>query len=35
MDRVIKMCLFHDLGEAIAGDVPSFRKSNEDVAASG
>ena len=30
MDSVMKMCLFHDLGEAIAGDVPSFRKSNKD-----
>jgi putative hydrolase of HD superfamily len=31
MDKVLKMCLFHDLGEAIAGDVPSFLKSNEDI----
>jgi putative hydrolase of HD superfamily len=31
MDKVMKMCLFHDLGEAIAGDIPSFNKSEEDV----
>lgn len=32
MDRVIKMCLIHDFGEALTGDVPSFEKteSNED-----
>lgn len=30
MDKVMKMCLFHDLGEAIAGDIPSFNKSSED-----
>ena len=31
IDRVIKMCLIHDLGEAITGDIPSFYKteSNE------
>ncbi len=31
MDKVLKMCLFHDLGEAIAGDVPSFIKSDADI----
>lgn len=31
MDKVLKMCLFHDLGEAIAGDVPSFIKSDTDI----
>lgn len=31
MDKVMKMCLFHDLGEALVGDVPSFNKSGEDV----
>lgn len=31
MDKVMKMCLFHDLGEAIAGDIPSFSKSEEDI----
>jgi putative hydrolase of HD superfamily len=30
MDKVMKMCLFHDLGEAIAGDIPSFNKNQED-----
>ena len=31
MDRVLKMCLIHDLGEAFTGDVPAFEKtaSNE------
>lgn len=31
MDKVLKMCLFHDLGEAIAGDIPSFSKNDEDI----
>ncbi len=31
MNKVMKMCLFHDLGEAIAGDIPSFSKSEEDI----
>ncbi len=30
MDRVIKMCLVHDFGEALTGDVPSFYKTDED-----
>ncbi len=30
IDKVIRMCLFHDLGEAITGDVPAFEKSNKD-----
>lgn len=30
MDKVMKMCLFHDLGEAVAGDIPSFNKNKED-----
>lgn len=30
MDKVMKMCLFHDIGEAIAGDIPSFIKNSED-----
>ena len=29
MDRVIKMCLLHDLGEALTGDVPSFEKTEQ------
>ncbi len=32
IDKVMKMCLFHDLGEAIAGDIPVFEKSSEDEA---
>lgn len=31
MDKVMKMCLFHDLGEAIVGDIPSFNKNEEDI----
>lgn len=30
MDRVIKLCLFHDLGEAVTGDVPCFMKDEND-----
>ena len=30
MDKVIKMCLIHDLGEAFTGDIPSFHKSQTD-----
>ncbi len=30
MDRVINMCLIHDLGEAFTGDVPTFEKSDTD-----
>lgn len=29
IDRVIKMCLIHDIGEAVTGDVPSFYKTDE------
>jgi putative hydrolase of HD superfamily len=29
MDRVVRMCLIHDLGEAFTGDIPTFRKSRE------
>lgn len=32
MDRVIRMCLVHDLGEAMTGDIPAFNKSGEDEA---
>ncbi len=31
MDRVIKMCLIHDLGEAFTGDIPTFKKSEKDA----
>lgn len=30
MDKVIRMCLIHDLGEAFTGDIPSFDKTQED-----
>lgn len=30
MDRVIRMCLIHDLGEAFTGDIPSFLKTQTD-----
>ena len=29
IDKVIKMCLIHDFGEAITGDVPSFYKTDD------
>jgi putative hydrolase of HD superfamily len=32
MYKVIRMCLIHDLGEVFTGDIPSFDKSDEDVA---
>ena len=32
MDRVIRMCLIHDLGEAVTGDIPSFLKTGENEA---
>lgn len=32
MDRVIRMCLIHDLGECFTGDIPSFRKTAKDEA---
>lgn len=30
MDKVIRMCLIHDLGEAFTGDIPAFEKKEED-----
>lgn len=30
MDRVMKLCLFHDLGEAVTGDIPAFEKTASD-----
>lgn len=32
MDRVMRMCLIHDLGEAVTGDIPTFRKTAADEA---
>jgi len=29
MNKVIKMCIIHDFGEAITGDIPSFFKNEE------
>ncbi len=30
MDKVMKMCLIHDLGEAFTGDIPVFEKTKKD-----
>ena len=30
MDKVIRMCLIHDLGECFTGDIPVFNKTNSD-----
>ena len=32
MDKVLKMCLIHDLGECFTGDIPSFEKTSDDSA---
>ena len=32
MNKVIKMCLIHDLGEAVTGDIPTFEKTEKDEA---
>lgn len=32
MNRVIRMCLIHDLGEAFTGDIPTFDKTAADTA---
>ena len=29
MNKVIKMCLIHDFGEAVTGDIPAFLKTEE------
>ena len=30
MDKVIKMCILHDIGEAFTGDIPAFEKKTAD-----
>ncbi|MEG1633812.1 MAG: HD domain-containing protein [Oscillospiraceae bacterium] len=30
MERVLKLCLVHDWGEALTGDIPSFFKTGDD-----
>ena len=30
MNKVIKMCVFHDMGEAFTGDIPAFNKTKQD-----
>jgi len=30
ISKVVKMCLIHDFGEAITGDIPSFYKTKQD-----
>lgn len=29
MDKVLRMCLIHDLGEAVTGDIPAFDKTED------
>ena len=31
MDKVVDMCLIHDLGECFTGDIPSFLKTEGDA----
>jgi len=31
INKVVKMCLIHDFGEAITGDIPSFYKTDTDT----
>ena len=31
MNKVIRMCLIHDLGEAFTGDIPAFEKTDADI----
>lgn len=33
IEKVIRMCLIHDWGEALTGDIPAFEKTGEDEAA--
>lgn len=29
MDKVVSMCLLHDIGEAVTGDIPAFEKNDD------
>ena len=31
INKVIKMCLIHDLGESFTGDIPTFEKTDDDA----
>lgn len=31
INKVIEMCIFHDMGEAFTGDIPSFYKTDNDT----
>ncbi len=33
MDKVVRMCLIHDLGESFTGDIPAFLKTGENETA--
>ena len=30
IEKVVKMCLIHDFGEAVTGDIPAFQKTKQD-----
>ena len=32
IDKVLRMCMVHDMGEAFTGDIPAFEKTREDEA---
>ncbi len=32
IDKVVSMCLIHDLGECFTGDIPTFKKTDDDRA---
>lgn len=32
MNKVIRMCLIHDIGEVFTGDIPTFQKTDDDEA---
>ena len=31
LPKVVQMCILHDLGEAVTGDIPSFEKTQADA----